>query len=139
MATHIQHSRLTRLDHANELLHTIGSCGRRFFAHGGEVSHFAYTVGGRLIWCPGGTWRRIASHSLERTQRFHEGHTLRTLVCHLRDYIMHGTPLRRGLFGPWPAWVCGGDLWGYGEDMARVREVAEGLRLMAKTSEGVTV
>jgi hypothetical protein len=46
----------------------------------------------------------------------------------LRDFVRTGKKLPMAkYFGPWPGWLCGGDLWGYGEDMPLVRRAARTL------------
>ena len=63
---------------------------------------------------------RVPTRTLER---FSEGETLRGLVCAMADWI---TGKRKDFpvndFGPWPDYVRGGDLWGYGVDMATVKK-----------------
>lgn len=48
---------------------------------------------------------------------------MRALIEQLRNYIQTGNPQKLSL-GPWPKWICDGDLWGYGEDMQQVRDAA---------------
>jgi hypothetical protein len=50
-------------------------------------------------------------------RHFSEGGSLRSIVQHLAAYIRDRSPVNIHYFAPSPEWVCGGDLWGYGEDM----------------------
>ena len=61
---------------------------------------------------------------------FSEGGTLRQLVERLSEFIMWDRPIPAHILGPWPDWVCGGDPWGYGDDMDAVRAVARALGLV---------
>src|SRR5262245_15865702 len=106
---------ITRMAQANQLLARIACTGREFFSHRGAVSHFYQGNAGRLWWFDTNSRRRVWIH--QRTGRwrgFTEGGTLRTLVYELRTYILFGTPMHPQRLGPWPQWICEGDLWGYG-------------------------
>lgn len=48
---------------------------------------------------------------------------MRQCICGDREYLT-------GYLGPWHEWGCDGDLWGYGEDMQLVRDVAIALNLL---------
>ncbi len=52
---------------------------------------------------------------------------MQSLVNELKYFIQTGAKLRPHTLGPWPETSCRGDLWGYGEDMHRVREAAKTL------------
>lgn len=110
-----------RVEMANETLCAIASCGRKFFAHDGRVSRFELDHRGRVWFIDKYTQKRIYTHYRYEWIGFSEGGTLRALVERLRDFIATGRQLPLLVFGPWPEWVCGGDLWGYGEDMEIVR------------------
>ena len=118
---------------ANEMLNAIASCGRRFFAHDGRVSRFELDERGRIWFVDKYTQKRIYTHYRYEWLGFSDGGTLRSLVLRLRDFIATGARLPMSTFGPWPEWVCGGDLWGYGEDMEAVREAARRLGIIQKT------
>jgi hypothetical protein len=119
-----------RVAQVDQFLEVVASCGRKFFAHNGRVSRFEVDMRGRVwfvdayrpariyLQCRWGRWRG-----------FSEGGTLRNLVLKLCDYIRTGEQQQLGL-GPWPEWLCGGDLWGYGEAMAQVRAAARAYGLM---------
>lgn len=124
-----------RAEQASRFLTAIASCGRKFFAHNGRVSRFEVDDRGR-IWfvdayreakiytaCKWGSWRG-----------FSEGGTLRSLVLQLCDFIRSGTPATIHL-GPWPDWICNGDLWGYGGDMEKVRQAAQAAGLVPSNVE----
>ena len=107
-----------RLEHANAMLVSISKYGRRFFHHDGRVTRLEFDKRGR-VWCIDKyAGKRIYTHRtsmISRWKGFSDGGTLRALMEYARDYVIHGKPIRGSLFGPWPEWVCGGDLWGYGK------------------------
>lgn len=113
----------TRAEQANMFLAAIAGCGRRFFAHSGRVSRFEVDDRGRVWFIDAYREARIYTHYKYRWRGFSEGGTLRGLVLQLRDFIRTGTPATMHL-GPFPDWVCNGDLWGYKGDMEIVREAA---------------
>lgn len=121
-----------RAERASQLLAAIAGCGRHFFRHEGRVSRFAVNEKTGHVWFVD-AWReaRIYTHYSGRWRGFSEGGTLRWLVQALVAYIVTGDPPRLGL-GPWPADLCGGDLWGYGADMVKVRQAAVELGLAAE-------
>lgn len=50
---------------------------------------------------------------------------MKRFVEYLADYIRTGKPItNQYVLGPWDEWMCNGDLWGYGDDMEKVRELA---------------
>ncbi len=113
-----------RIDKANRFIAVVAGCGRRFFHHDGRVSYFKVDNRGRIWFVDKYTpQRQIYTHYAGRWKWFSEGGTLRDLVIHLRDFIRTGEKQRLNL-GPWPDWICGGDLWGYGDDMSVVRQSA---------------
>lgn len=112
---------------ANEMLVAIASCGRRFFAHKDRVSRFELDHRGRIWLIDKYTEKRIYTHYEGQWRGFSDGGTLHALIERLRDFIASGKPLPATIFGPWPEWVCGGDLWGYGADMQTVRDEAKRL------------
>lgn len=126
-------SKAARAAKANELLVAIAACGRRFFHHDGRVSRFDVDARGRVWFIDKYTQKRIYTHYRYEWHGFSEGGTLRVLIENLRDFIRTGQAPDLGL-GPWPAWVCGGDLWGYGEDMQKVQGAAACLGLFTPQS-----
>lgn len=120
-----------RLETANQIIKIISEHGRHFFStnsyppHHTEIpriSHFVFAGNGRLWFVDKYTQRRIyTSYRRGRWRGFSDGGTLRSLVENLADYITKADPIRRH-FGPWPDYLCGGDLWGYGPDMDIVRQ-----------------
>lgn len=125
-----QLSREQRLNRANQLIGVIANYGRRFFYHEGRIGRFELGDRGRVWWIDAYSQARIYTHYRGPWRRFTGGGTLKALICNLRDYITKGTPLPPHTLGPWPDWYCGGDLWGYGDDMAHVREAASELGLI---------
>lgn len=71
---------------------------------------------------------KIFTHGDINWRRFGGG-TLRKLILAMRDYIKFGdsSDLMRHLSAHCPSWCADGDIWGYGEDMEKVR--AEAIRL----------
>ena len=133
-------ARSVRATDANKLIETIASRGRRFFDHtvhwgsgkpreGGAVSRFTVDASGRVYFVDGYRGARIATlHPNSRWRGFSEGGTLRQLVEALSRYVMWGEgPDLRLSF---PSWCCGGDPWGYGDDMEAVRDRARELGLL---------
>lgn len=119
-----------RLTRANLLILKIASTGRCFFAskEPGSIaaSGFLISDAGKVWFIDGYSRKRFAVTASGRWSGFTNGGTMRALVLSLRDYINTGKtgPVLAKL-GPWPEWVCGGDLWGYGpEAMEEVRAYA---------------
>lgn len=130
---------LNRIDRANALLRAIATTGRRFFSYtdGGvtRVSYFDRLGPSSRLWLIDAyTQHPVYLHHPpgRRWRGFTGGGTLQRLVVALRDFIRHGQPVSPGHFGPWPDVLCGGDLWGYGDDMAIVRQVARDLGIIDK-------
>jgi hypothetical protein len=116
----------------NELIRCIGGCGRQFF-FSKENNRFAVIEvdpRGRVWWIDDGSGRRIYTHYRGDWRGFSHGGTLQALVIAFREYICTGEPINPGYFGPWPDWVCGSDLWGYGVDIQVVREKAKALSVI---------
>ena len=119
-----------RVDRVNQLLVVIGSCGRNFFRSKGTTSYMERDARGKVWWVDSYSQKRVYTHDESgRWRNFTNGGTLRALVIELRKYIVSGTPLHPGYFGPWHKDYCGGDLWGYGEDMQQVRDAAARLEI----------
>ena len=128
-----------RVEIANEILRIVASHGRKFFSLYGDgspkanqpdrISFFELRLRDRLWFIDKCTQHPIYTAYKGRWRGFSEGGTLRNLVEALRDYIMRGEKIHvKAHFGPWPEWVSGGDLWGYGEkEMALVRSEVESL------------
>lgn len=128
-----------RVETANKMLIAIASCGRKFFAHEDRVSQFEIDHRGRIWFTDKYTKKRIYVQYKGNWRGFSDGGTLRALVERLRDFITQGKALPAGIFGPWPEWICGGDLWAYGDAMESVRSAANELQIVAQTtSAGVS-
>jgi len=120
-----------RLSRANELIVVIASCGRRFFRYKDRVSQLERDGRGRIWLIDKFREKRIYTHYRYDWRGFSEGGTLRDLIIALRDFIVHGQKLNPKAFGPWPEWMCDGDLWGYGKpDMKMVRAAARRLEIV---------
>jgi len=111
---------------ANLVIEAISQFGRQFFLHKGRVSKFELDSRGRLWFIDGYTQRRIYVAYEGKWRGFTEGGTLRDLIKNLGGFIRSGDPIRRR-FGPWPEWICDGDLWGYGESMGALRARLEAI------------
>lgn len=119
-----------RMDRANHMLVVIARYGRHFFLHDGKVAYFFLKRGAVYFWdewAQGERKNKPVYTAYRGSWRFFSGGgTLRNLVEDLSAYIQ-GKPFRRAHplkhLGPWPEWVCEGDLWGYGkDDMEKVRQ-----------------
>lgn len=114
--------RKRRVEVANNFLEVIAAHGRRFFYHDGVTSRFELDMAGRVWFVDKYTEVRIYTHQPGWWgPEFTEGGTLQMLCLSLRDYIMCRGDLPVKQLGPWPPLICGGDLWGYGDDMTLVR------------------
>lgn len=132
-------ARQARVFVANQLIQVIASHGRRFFHHKNLVSRLELDRRGRVWLIDKYTSAHIYTHYRGNWRGFTEGGTLRNLIEQLRDYIMGRRPdLPLELLGPWPKWYCDGDLWGYGDDMAKVRAKAAELTTCTRTWVGVS-
>jgi hypothetical protein len=130
--------RQERCEVANRMLAAIASCGRRFFHHDGNLSRFEVDGRGRVWFLDGYSNRRVYTHYRGKWRGFTNGGTLRALCEALSDFIMTGRAISPWHFGPFPDWSCGGDLWGYGADMAAVREAALRLGVVSDPSSNPT-
>jgi len=130
-----RYSREDRVGAVNRLLRVISTTGRSFFRRGDNVAYMEVDARGRIWFVDAYTRKRIYTHYNLGWRGFTEGGTLQFLVKHLRDFIQVGKPLPAGELGPWPGWFCGGDLWGYGADMAIVRKEAADLGITEQLSE----
>lgn len=135
-----------RLAVANQAIEIIASHGRKFFSLAAEgravaenrISRFELHDNGRLWFIDKWSQRPIyVMYRRGRWRHFSEGGTLRDLICALADWIVgRKETLPMHYFGPWPKWVCDGDLWGYGDEMQIVR--AKISELLTQTKESVT-
>ena len=119
-----------RMDVANEFIRIVASYGRRFFSYSGRIGRFELGSRGHIYWRDEYTQKRIYTHYLYDWRGFSNGGTMRGLVIALREFIAGRGSLPLGALGPWPNYVCGGDLWGYGAD--EMEQVRAKCRAMAK-------
>lgn len=125
--------KLRRTEVANRFMEIIASHGRRFFYHGGGVTRFYVDDRGRVWLVDSYTRKHIYTHYEGRWKGFTNGGTLKSLCEALRDYILGRDEFPMRALGPWPEWVCGGDLWGYGDEaMKKVRD--ETLSLLSSSA-----
>lgn len=117
--------RRQRCRKANALIMVIASCGRTFFrSRAGRFAYLEVDDRGRVWFISEWKGERVYTHRSGRWRGFHHGGTLKNLIEALRDFIMKDKRLNPYIFGPWGEWVCGGDLWGYGDDMEHIRRMA---------------
>lgn len=116
-----------RVAKVNELIRVIASHGRKFFAHGENVTRFEIDARGRVWLTDHYSGKRIYTHYEGRWRGFTNGGTLKFLCVAFRDFITRGVPVPSHHFGPWPQWMCEGDPWAYGDDILPVREAASRL------------
>jgi hypothetical protein len=119
--------KMSRLAHANAVLRAMASHGRRFF-YSQKADRFAEIVidpQGRLRIVDECTGKSVLIVKGGRWRGFGNGGTCRSIVEDLANYVRTGKKTRNH-FGPWPEWVNGGDLWGYGDDASKVRDDLRG-------------
>lgn len=118
----------SRLRQANDLLRVIASTGRKFFRWRGRVAHFELGKRGHVMFVDHYNGKRMLVRYLGTSwPGFTSGGTMRELVSRLGAYVKRGEKLPSRILGPWPDWICDGDLWGYGADMEKVREAGNPL------------
>lgn len=127
-----------RMERANELIATIGACGRKFFRRGQGIALFIEDKKGNLRWVDEYSGKALwTSRSWRGWKGFSNGGTLKSLAQALAQFIRTGEPIADGHLGPWPQWLQGGDLWAYGDDMQIVRSKAAELGVITTKSGGV--
>jgi hypothetical protein len=116
-----------RLNQANEFIKVIASCGRQFLNHDGFISFMELSQTKRVFFVDHYTRKSIYTHRKYVVWRgFTAGGTMKSLVEALRDYIKTGKPLRLSYFQD----DMGNGFknpWGYGEDLAIVKDAAQKL------------
>ena len=120
-----------RLATVNAIIRVIGSHGRHFLSENSDhrtlvknpfFAHFIVDRRNEIWYVDRASRKAVLVRSERRWTHFNDGGTLRDLVKHFAEHIETGKPINPRYFGPYPEWSCGGDPWGYGEDMVRVRE-----------------
>jgi len=118
-----------RLARANAFIAFIANTGTRKFRHAGVISQFALNSHS-VIFIQGDVLSGRRSFAVVHlNMSFRDGPLMLDLVWALYDYIRHGDWLTSFRLGPFPQWRDGGDPWGYGADMPRVRDEAQRLGL----------
>lgn len=102
-----------RVDHANELIKLIASCGRKFFRHGETIASMEIDKNGKIWFVDEYTRRRIYTHYRGDWRGFNHGGTMRRLIEVLRDYISKGDMLNPRIIAPIDFYKDGSNLWGY--------------------------
>lgn len=85
---------------------------------------------GRVWFIDSYNGKRIYTHYRGRWRGFTDGGTLKNLVEAFRDYVTTGEKLPRWHLY-WPSHYCGGDVWGYGEGMSKVRDAAANIGILS--------
>ena len=104
----------------------LGSHGRRFFYSTKYDLYGSFSIDERgcLRYRDDYTGKAIKVVLGGKWRGFSHGGTCKGIVEALAHYIRTGDPINPGHFGPWPDWMCSGDVWGYGNDMEKVRAAA---------------
>lgn len=119
--------RQERLEIANKFILAISEHGRKFFRYNDRIGCFSIKRG-HIYWeCE---WTQKSIYLSYRFWRFHHGGTLRHLVNALADFIRGKSELPLNHLGPWPDWLCEGDLWGY--VFIEMEEVRKKCRLLSE-------
>ncbi len=129
-------SKEARVEIANRFLEIIASHGRKFFAHERHISRFELDKRRRVWFVDKYSQKREYTHYRYWGRRFTEGGTMFALAKHLQAFIMGRESLPISSLGPWPDWYCDGDLWGYGDDMAKVRAECAALATTEENTDG---
>ncbi len=121
-----------RLETANRIIKIIAAHGRKFFSENSDrespvenpfISSFFVDLPGELWFIDRySRWPVFVRHDPGKWHKFTDGGTLQRVVLHLAEHIWTGSPVRLGYFSPSPSYLCGGDIWGYGDDMVKVRD-----------------
>ena len=120
----------SRLDLSNSIIRVMASFGRRFFSENSDrrspvdnpfIAHFMVDRVRELWFVDRYTRKPILVRHTD-WPGFSDGGTLRQIIRHLAAHIGKADPINPRHFGPFPEWQCGGDLWGYGDDMPKVTE-----------------
>lgn len=125
-----------RVEHANELIRLIASCGREFFRHGETIAHMEIDKRGKVWFVDQYTCSRIYTHYSGRWRGFNHGGTMRRLIEALRDYITKGDMLNPRIIAPIDFYKDGSNLWGYEPSEAEaLRQAAWKLPMFSQTEE----
>lgn len=127
--------KVIRLMNANTLLRVISSYGRKFFLFGSTISYFEMDPRQRIWFIDSYSKKKIYLHYKYWSKGFTQGGTLHSLINYLFIYIRDGEKLPGIIFGPGVDWYCDGDLWGYGNDMEKIREKAKELKIIRLLEE----
>tara|TARA_R110001606_G_scaffold8453_3_gene37202 strand:+ start:5382 stop:5849 length:468 start_codon:yes stop_codon:yes gene_type:complete len=124
-----------RVEHANELIRLIASCGREFFRHGETVAHMEIDQRGKVWFVDEYTRRRIYTHYRDDWRGFNHGGTLRNLIEDLRDYISKGETLNPLVITP-KRLRDHSNIWGYEPSEAEaLRQAAWKLPMFPQAEE----
>lgn len=132
-----------RMGRCNQIVHIVAKYGRHFLSENSDkrepvddpfVSSFFTDKRNELWWIDRYTRKFILVRLNDQWPGFSDGGTLRGLVRAMAHYIETGDVIvLNWRFGPFYDWDCGGDPWGYGDDMPKVR--AEALEILQQVTE----
>lgn len=118
-----------RVAEANRIIKLIGLVGRRFFFHNGEYSDLSIDRADKLWLTDARTRNRIDIDRKGEWLGFSDPEQARTVVEHLRDYVLHGALV------PFEAI---GRQWGYPDsDVATLRQNLSALHAIAPADPDV--
>ncbi len=114
------HSKAERLEHANAVIAAMARHGRRFFycERYDRTSHFVIDDRGQLRFVDNYSGKAVLLVKGGKWRGFSNGGTCRAMVENLGNYVRTGKKCGNH-WGPWPEWVCDGDLWGYGHEASQ--------------------
>lgn len=121
--------RRLRAKQVNVLICAIAEAGVAFWNKRiGEVSSFSVDDLGRVYFYDSGSRSKLYmfNRAWKRSRSgFSQGGTFKQMVDYLLAFVKDGEQAPACLFGPWPEYMCGGDIFGAGKDTAsRLREIA---------------
>lgn len=125
-----------RVEHANELIRLIASCGREFFRKGETVAHLEIDKHGKVWFVDDYSRCRIYTHYRYDWRGFSHGGTMRRLIERLRDYITKGEKLTSFIIAPRCSNKDGSNIWGYEPSAAEtLRQAAWQLPMFSQAKE----
>jgi hypothetical protein len=131
--------KLERLVHANAVIAAMSRHGRRFFYSKTNDTTAALSLdkSGRVRLTDEYTQKTFLIVKNGRWRHFSNGGTLRSLIEALAGYVRTGQQVNPLRFGPFPDYLCDGDLWGYGDEaMEAVRaDIADNPAVAPRVAE----
>ena len=121
----IREGKRDRLRNANLLIGGIASLGRHCLSRDKHISCFELDLQGLIWFVDAERQNRVCIRGAYQWIDHIPGGQMSALVAALHHYIVTGVPLPAARFGL----SCNRDPWGYGRDMAKVRQLAYQLGL----------